>query len=458
MIPSITSAQPLGDKLKGKILLQVESNGEAWYVNPANTQRYYMGRPADAFALMRQLGIGITNANLIKIPIADAATDDPKVDSSFAQKQLGKIFLQVEEKGEAWYINPTNAHRYFLGRPTDAFNLMRNLGLGIKNSDLDLIAEHVDTPTTPNNADNNSSLDDILNNLFGNLNNNDNNSDTNGDNSNTDDTIDDTTDDTDDDATPPPAAPVYKTAAKQTTVTFHRTIDDYYYDITKAGTRDQDVTLTITGYLKEVAPTSHSLIQYGDRAYEFSQGKVKWEVSELEDYGDMIKCHYINRVTGSGEDLIANLDVPYDTNDGKDSSGNLIHLSTYDLRLKYNDNSLSGHAELEIVGDIIVPLTETNIVNVLKANTICSGTNTSATFTHSEVAAVRFPLTFLDPTLHGTFTGNLTALETSNDLDTSNITSTTSPVLFGSTIFIGEITVDNMHTPWTVSWNLEFPE
>lgn len=30
--------------LSGKILLQVEDRGEAWYVNPANLKRYYLGQ------------------------------------------------------------------------------------------------------------------------------------------------------------------------------------------------------------------------------------------------------------------------------------------------------------------------------------------------------------------------------------------------------------------------------
>lgn len=457
LIPSISSAQPLADKLKGKILLQVETHGEAWYVNPADSERYYMGRPADAFALMRQLGIGITNANLSKIPIADATSDDKAVNPSFAQKHLGKIFLQIEEHGEAWYVNPSDAHRYFLGRPTDAFNLMRNLGLGIKNSDLDQIINHDnesdDNETDDNNSNNNSSWEDILNNLFNNPNNNtSDDNDTSDDDSNTgDDSADNTTSDT------PPAPPVYQTSSKLSTITFHRTIDGYYNESTQAGTRGQDVTLTIAGYLKEIAPTSHSLTRLGDRAYEFSQGKLKWNVSELEEYGDPTKCSYINRTTDVGEDLIANMDVPYDTNDGKDDAGNLVHLPSYDLRLKYDSIGLSGQAELEIVGSLIIPLTETNIITHNTTNLICSGTTSSTTYTKNETGPARFPLTWLNPTLSGHQAGSLTAYETANDLDTSNITTSSAPALFGSTIFVGEITVDNNNTPWTVTWDLEFP-
>ncbi|MCX6741215.1 MAG: hypothetical protein NTY61_02340, partial [Candidatus Parcubacteria bacterium] len=46
---SVNSA--LVKKLAGKILLQTQSHGEAWYVNPVNGQRYFLGRPEDAFAI-----------------------------------------------------------------------------------------------------------------------------------------------------------------------------------------------------------------------------------------------------------------------------------------------------------------------------------------------------------------------------------------------------------------------
>jgi len=183
------ASNSLSNKLKGKILLQVEDRGQAWYVNPANQKRYYMGRPEEAFDLMRNLGVGISNENLEKIPVADsnlggndsdgdglsdeaedsvgtnkykADSDDDGhndrtevlngynpngsgregIDSSFAKSQAGRIFLQVERNGEAWYVNPDDNKRYFLKRPSDAFNVMRSLGLGITNTNLDQITSN----------------------------------------------------------------------------------------------------------------------------------------------------------------------------------------------------------------------------------------------------------------------------------------------------------------------------
>lgn len=129
------NASSLSDNLKGKILLQVEDKGQAWYVNPQTGKRAYLGRPADAFNIMRELGLGVTNKDLEKIAIKG---EDHK-DLNFAKKLAGKILLQVEENGEAWYVYPKDYKRYYLGRPADAFKLMRELGLGISNENLNQI-------------------------------------------------------------------------------------------------------------------------------------------------------------------------------------------------------------------------------------------------------------------------------------------------------------------------------
>jgi|GEM_PF-1250249 len=127
------------DRLSGRILLQVESKGEAWYIDPGSRQRVSLGRPADAFQAMRSLGIGITNADLERIATVD---EQQEGDEKLARRLAGKILLQVQSKGEAWYINPVNLRRYFLGRPADAFSVMRNLGLGISNKDIKDVPEY----------------------------------------------------------------------------------------------------------------------------------------------------------------------------------------------------------------------------------------------------------------------------------------------------------------------------
>lgn len=185
-IPGGSSAQikdrGLHSRLKGKIVLRVEKNGEAYYISPLSEEYYFLGRPQDAFAVMRQQGVGIKNLDLYRIPagatsggtdsdsdgLSDALeealgldggsgdTDNDgfgdkeellagyspwskkarqELDYGFAKANAGKIFLQVERNGEAWYVSPTDNRRYFLGRPADAFQVMRTLGLGLSEAD-----------------------------------------------------------------------------------------------------------------------------------------------------------------------------------------------------------------------------------------------------------------------------------------------------------------------------------
>lgn len=129
-------AASLSTALSGYILLDVESRGEAWYVYPKDGQRYFLGRPDDAYKIMRNLGLGISNANLAKIPVAGSASVG---DYNLRRSLSGMILIQVESHGEAWYVYPKDLKRYYLGRPYDAFRIMSELGLGITNKNLSTI-------------------------------------------------------------------------------------------------------------------------------------------------------------------------------------------------------------------------------------------------------------------------------------------------------------------------------
>ena len=55
----------LSEQLKGRILLQVEEHGEAWYIHPDEGLRYYMRDGAVAYEMMRSFGLGITDSDLM---------------------------------------------------------------------------------------------------------------------------------------------------------------------------------------------------------------------------------------------------------------------------------------------------------------------------------------------------------------------------------------------------------
>ncbi len=140
----VLGSDNLAQRLAGKILLQVESHGEAWYVNPADYRRYYLGRPKDAFAVMRDFGLGVKHNELAIY-----------LKNNFPERLSGKIMIDAETNGEAYYVYPDDLKGYYLGRPRDAWNIMRKLSLGIANKNLNRIGVgFLNIKTNPNQNNN----------------------------------------------------------------------------------------------------------------------------------------------------------------------------------------------------------------------------------------------------------------------------------------------------------------
>jgi len=134
----------LTERLAGRILLQVEEKGEAWYIHPDENLRYYMKDGDIAYQMMRYFSLGITDENLNKIPGIANTTEMNESTSICSQNSLanrlkGKILLQVEQKGEAWYIDPVKCRSIYMKDGAAAYEIMRFLGLGITNIDLEKI-------------------------------------------------------------------------------------------------------------------------------------------------------------------------------------------------------------------------------------------------------------------------------------------------------------------------------
>ncbi len=123
------------EHVRGRILIDVDQHGEAWYVHPISGKRYYLRTPDNALAVMRALSLGITDADLERIP-------EPGADFAMPydlRHVAGRILLRVENLGEAWYVDPVSLRRYHLGSPTDAMRVMVQLGLGITHQNLGMI-------------------------------------------------------------------------------------------------------------------------------------------------------------------------------------------------------------------------------------------------------------------------------------------------------------------------------
>lgn len=125
---SVLAASPFA----GKILLAVEGHGEAWYINPLDDKKYYLGRPADAFQVMKGLAIGISNADFSLLEKNQLSTDKIK-------RLLGRILIKPQDKGKAYYFEPNNKKIHYLGRPADAFRIMKETAVGAADEHIDPI-------------------------------------------------------------------------------------------------------------------------------------------------------------------------------------------------------------------------------------------------------------------------------------------------------------------------------
>ncbi|MCD4760370.1 hypothetical protein K8R42_00545 [bacterium] len=192
--------------LRGYILLQVEENGEAWYVDPLTTTRIYMENGTVAYGVMRDFGLGITDADLAKIRVGiehrfecidndddglcnkleeglgtdinnfdsdgDSYDDGTEIinnynplavgklyyDDALADRLKGQIVLQVEKDGQAWYINPRDGRRYYMTDGQAAYQIMKFLSLGITNTDLEQI--HISSYVVDESEDESSEQND----------------------------------------------------------------------------------------------------------------------------------------------------------------------------------------------------------------------------------------------------------------------------------------------------------
>jgi hypothetical protein len=123
----VTVSNALVNKLSGRILLQPQEHGEAWYLDPVTKKRYYMKDGVAAYQMLRSFGMGIANTDLERLQ---------KGDKTLISKLKGRIVLQVQAHGEAFYIHPITGIAHYLRDGMEAYRLMRELSLGVTNNDI----------------------------------------------------------------------------------------------------------------------------------------------------------------------------------------------------------------------------------------------------------------------------------------------------------------------------------
>lgn len=197
-------ASSLPYELRGNFLIQADSAGEAWYVDIENGLKHRLVNNSSALNVLYKLGLGISNDNLSKIPIAldsrfirldsdndgiddrvekaigtnpfKADTDGNSyddgleishhfnplgpgrlaIDFNFSTNLAGAILLQAEGNGEIWYLNPRDNLRYYIGDFEDLLRMIKYLGRGISTVNL---AEITDASMVASNAKKNIKVD-----------------------------------------------------------------------------------------------------------------------------------------------------------------------------------------------------------------------------------------------------------------------------------------------------------
>lgn len=161
--------------LSGLVVIDQLSQ-KIFYINPIDDKKYYLGASHIDPEVVRRVSIGISDKQLSKIPVGwlgynekdsdgDGLADsfervlrtDPSnkdsdgdrfddktevinsfnplgkgkmaIDTSFATKQSGKIFIAVENRGSLWYVSPNGNKRYYLGKTAiENFKSLKSLG------------------------------------------------------------------------------------------------------------------------------------------------------------------------------------------------------------------------------------------------------------------------------------------------------------------------------------------
>lgn len=189
LVTKISLASSLPYQMRGYFLIQVDNNGQAWYVDVENGLKHGLDKNSTSWHVVKYFALGISKFNLSKIPIGvnenliqkdsdgdglddnieraigtdefnpdsdgDSYTDFEEItnnynplgpgslfiDKKLTAKLAGKILLDVEGNGEVWYVNPKDNFRYYISDYNNLFKLISVIGQGINSENLDKITD-----------------------------------------------------------------------------------------------------------------------------------------------------------------------------------------------------------------------------------------------------------------------------------------------------------------------------
>jgi len=117
------SATTIANRYAGKVVKNPK--GGIWYVEPASKKRYPIMDAEQTFAAIQKAGTGIKHAELTKY-----------LKAGFPRRLAGKILIDAEANGAAYYVNPARLKGVALKSAYEGFLALRDLSVNISTTDL----------------------------------------------------------------------------------------------------------------------------------------------------------------------------------------------------------------------------------------------------------------------------------------------------------------------------------
>jgi hypothetical protein len=137
---------------KGKMLVVKGDAAHLWYVSPVDGRRYDLGSGGQqAVAEVSEVALGISNADLAKIP---AANSSAKGNAALRKRLAGRFLLAVQDGGSLWYVNPLDQKRHYLLTTDASYAHLRALALTVSANALKSIKIAFAYPDAPTPAAN----------------------------------------------------------------------------------------------------------------------------------------------------------------------------------------------------------------------------------------------------------------------------------------------------------------
>ncbi len=142
-IPEAEEDPVLTKRLFGRMLLDVEGNGEVYYLDPVTGGKEYLADGSSAHFLLERRALGINEEDFARLTLGTDRDEESVCDESELGEALkGRIVIRVDENGEAYWILPTNCRAYYVGTHDAAYELMKKFSLGLTKANLAKIANN----------------------------------------------------------------------------------------------------------------------------------------------------------------------------------------------------------------------------------------------------------------------------------------------------------------------------